>query len=85
MPGDVHFHPAASIAYKPIDELIGVLGIRMSKNDDPDRGPTEVPVFGLAFLLPTGDAHIFAFSEDGKRELVKTLTGGIFLAEGAGF
>ena len=66
-----HFYPAASIDYGPLEKLCPGLQIQMDAGAEP---------FALVFTLPDGEQHAFLFDENGRRNLMRTLSGGIEIA-----
>lgn len=77
----IHVHLHETMAFAPIDELVGVANVKLTRNADAGGGiPTDVPLKGLAFTdLQTGETHIHVLTDEGRQNLVEKLTGGIVL------
>lgn len=81
MAATIQIHVHAAIAVAPIDELVGVARVKLTKPADDGGGvPEEVPLKGLAFTdIQTGETHIYVLTDEGRENLIRNLTGGIVL------
>lgn len=71
-------HMVADFDFGPIDRYAPDLGIRVTgtNGDEPEQPKA------LRFQDPDGEVHIYLFSDEGRRELVRKLTGGLVVPGG---
>lgn len=77
---EVKVHPQAQFDWKPINDLVPLLGLKAMK--DAGNGlQVDEPLHGLMFTDPDGEIHVFAFTDDARVTLVEKLTGGIMIVD----
>jgi hypothetical protein len=73
-------HMESTVEWGPIDRFAPDLEVRVTV----EAGAEPVQPMALRFLDHDGEAHVYAFSEEGKAALLKTLTGGVIVPNGSG-
>jgi hypothetical protein len=68
-------HPKTSFTWKKLKQLAP--DIQATSED----GSAPEP-FGLAFVDPDLETHIYVFTEDDKKRLISALTGGLVVPSG---
>lgn len=68
-------HPQSGVLWGPLAQIAPDVGIKFDGDEEP---------MALAFVDPDNETHIFLFTEDGRKGLVKQLTGGIIVAGNGG-
>lgn len=66
-------HMVSNVEWGPIDRFAADLGIR---NQPENGGDPEQPK-ALCFADPDGETHVYIFNEDGRKALIRQLTGGL--------
>lgn len=77
---NVKVHPQSQIDWKPIDELVPLLGLKAVK---PAGNGLQVdePLHGLVFTDADGEIHVYAFTDEARTTLIEKLTGGIMVVD----
>lgn len=72
-------HPVANIAWAPLSQIAPDVGIHSTPAIENGDGKPEEPM-ALAFTDPQdGETHVYVFTQQGKENLMRTLTGGIIV------
>lgn len=74
-----HVHPKSSSRWARLSEIVPDMKIEFMPTSD-NGGEVEEPM-GLAFTDPDGETHVYVFSEEGRKDLVANLTGGVHLPD----
>jgi hypothetical protein len=57
---NVHVHAMSDVNWKPLNQLVPLLGIRLAAPSDAGGGqPAELKTFGLQFTDPDGETHVY--------------------------
>lgn len=70
-------HAAANFDWKPLKHLAPDVAVQQQA---PVNGSEPAEPMGLAFVdVDDGETHIYLFTEEGKANLIRQLTGGVIL------
>lgn len=77
-------HVISNMKFQRLEELVGWIAddVRATINAPAERNGDRPKLMGLAFTDPDGESHVYVFTDEGKQNLIRQLTGGLVVPSG---
>jgi hypothetical protein len=70
-------HPHANIAWAKLKQIAPDVGVQVKTVAELNGAASDPDLMGLSFTDPDGEQHIYIFTDEGRVNLIRQLTGGL--------